>query len=87
MHAYAAVATARLHSERTGEGQHLDISLLDSYFHYHDMSVELVSASRGAMRVERMGNQIGALSPAGIFRTKTGSIWIFAFQQNHWASL
>jgi crotonobetainyl-CoA:carnitine CoA-transferase CaiB-like acyl-CoA transferase len=24
---------------------------------------------------------------AGIFRTKTGSLWIFAFQQNHWASL
>jgi crotonobetainyl-CoA:carnitine CoA-transferase CaiB-like acyl-CoA transferase len=71
VHAYAAVATALLHRERTGEGQHLDISLLDSYFHYHDMSVELVSASRGAMRVERMGNQIGALSPAGIFRTKT----------------
>jgi CoA:oxalate CoA-transferase len=87
VHAYAAVATALLHRERTGEGQHLDISLLDSYFHYHDMAVELVSASRGAMKVQRMGNQIGALSPAGIFRTKTGSLWIFAFQQNHWASL
>jgi crotonobetainyl-CoA:carnitine CoA-transferase CaiB-like acyl-CoA transferase len=87
VHAYAAVATALLHRERKGEGQHLDISLLDSYFHYHDMSVELVSASHGAMRVQRMGNQIGALSPAGIFRTKTGSIWIFAFQQNHWTSL
>jgi crotonobetainyl-CoA:carnitine CoA-transferase CaiB-like acyl-CoA transferase len=38
VHAYAAVA-ALLHRERTGEGQHLDISLLDSYFHYHDMAV------------------------------------------------
>ena len=87
VHAYAAVATALLHRERTGEGQHLDISLLDSYFHYQDMAVELLSASHGAMKVQRMGNQIGALSPAGIFRTKTGSLWIFAFQQNHWASL
>ena len=34
-----------------------------------------------------MGNQIGALSPAGIFGTKTGSLWIFAFQDNHWAKL
>jgi crotonobetainyl-CoA:carnitine CoA-transferase CaiB-like acyl-CoA transferase len=33
IHAYAAVATALLHRERTGEGQHLEISLLDSYFH------------------------------------------------------
>jgi CoA:oxalate CoA-transferase len=87
VHAYAAVATALLHRERTGEGQHLDISLLDSYFHYHDMAVELVSASHGARRVERIGNQIGALSPAGIFKTKTGGLWIFAFQDNHWASL
>jgi len=87
VHAYAAVATALLHRERTGEGQHLDISLLDSYFHYHDMAVELVSASHGAKRVERIGNQIGALSPAGIFKTKTGGLWIFAFQDNHWASL
>ncbi|MGO9267532.1 MAG: CaiB/BaiF CoA transferase family protein [Candidatus Binataceae bacterium] len=87
VHAYAAVATALLHRERTGEGQHIDISLLDSYFHYHDMAVELVSASHGAKRVERIGNQIGALSPAGIFKTKTGGLWIFAFQDNHWASL
>ncbi|HLW71443.1 MAG TPA: CoA transferase [Candidatus Binataceae bacterium] len=87
VHAYAAVATALLHRERTGQGQHLDISLLDSYFHYHDMAVQLVSASHGAMRVTRMGAQISTLSPAGIFKTKTGSIWIFAFQNNHWASL
>jgi len=87
VHAYAAVATALLHRERTGEGQHLDISLLDSYFHYHDMAVAMVSASHGEARVRRMGNQIGALSPAGIFKTKTGSLWIFAFQDNHWAKL
>ncbi|MGH7836479.1 MAG: CaiB/BaiF CoA transferase family protein, partial [Candidatus Binataceae bacterium] len=87
VHAYAAVATALLHRERTGQGQHLDISLLDSYFHYQDMAVQLVSASRGAMRVKRIGAQISTLSPAGIFKTKTGSIWIFAFQPNHWASL
>jgi crotonobetainyl-CoA:carnitine CoA-transferase CaiB-like acyl-CoA transferase len=87
VHAYAAVATALLYRERTGEGQHLDISLLDSYFHYHDMAVAMVSASHGEARVRRMGNQIGALSPAGIFKTKTGSLWIFAFQDNHWAKL
>jgi len=87
VHAYAAVATALLHRERTGEGQHLDISLLDSYFHYHDMAVSMVSASHGEAKVKRMGNQIGALSPAGIFQTKTGSLWIFAFQDNHWAKL
>jgi crotonobetainyl-CoA:carnitine CoA-transferase CaiB-like acyl-CoA transferase len=87
VHAYAAVATALLHRERTGEGQYIDISLLDSYFHYQDLAVELVSASHGERRVQRMGNQIGALAPAGIFSAKDGGLWIFAFQDNHWASL
>ena len=87
VHAYAAVATALLHRERTGEGQHLDISLLDSYFHYHDLAVELISASHGEARVKRMGNQTGALCPAGIFKAATGYLWIFAFQENHWAKL
>ncbi|MGH7988413.1 MAG: CaiB/BaiF CoA transferase family protein [Candidatus Binataceae bacterium] len=87
VHAYAAVVTALLHRERIGQGQHLDISLLDSYFHYHDLAVSMYSASGGAARVQRMGNQIGVLSPAGIFKTRTGSLWIFAFQDNHWASL
>jgi CoA:oxalate CoA-transferase len=87
VHAYAAVATALLHRERTGEGQHLDLSLLDSYFHYHDLAVEMVSASHGTAKVKRTGHQVGALSPAGIFRTKTGALWIFAFQDNHWAAL
>jgi CoA:oxalate CoA-transferase len=87
VHAYAAVATALVRRERTGEGQHLDISLLDSYFHYHDLAVELISASHGEARVKRMGNQIGALCPAGIFKAATGYLWIFAFQENHWAKL
>ena len=80
VHAYAAVATALLHRERTGEGQHLDISLLDSYFHYHDMAVSMVSASHGEARVRRVGNQIGTLSPAGIFTTKTGSLGSLPFR-------
>ncbi len=87
VHAYGAIMTALLHRERTGEGQHLDISLLDTYFHYQDMAVELVTASHGKERVRRIGNHISALSPAGIFKTKNGSLWIFAFQNNHWASL
>jgi CoA:oxalate CoA-transferase len=34
-----------------------------------------------------MGNHLSALSPAGIFKTRTGSLYIFAVQDNHWASL
>jgi crotonobetainyl-CoA:carnitine CoA-transferase CaiB-like acyl-CoA transferase len=34
-HAMGAIGYALLHRERTGKGQLLDISLLDTYFHYH----------------------------------------------------
>jgi crotonobetainyl-CoA:carnitine CoA-transferase CaiB-like acyl-CoA transferase len=87
VHAYAAVATALLYRERTGKGQHLDLSLLDSYFHYLDGSVEVLSASRGAVKVRRTGNTVAALSPASIFRTRDAALWVVAFQDNHWANL
>jgi crotonobetainyl-CoA:carnitine CoA-transferase CaiB-like acyl-CoA transferase len=60
------VATALLYRERSGKGQHLDLSLLDSYFHYLDGSVEVLTASRGAVKVRRSGNTVAALSPASI---------------------
>jgi len=41
VHAVAAIACALLYRERTGKGQHLDISLVDSYFHYHETSVHV----------------------------------------------
>jgi crotonobetainyl-CoA:carnitine CoA-transferase CaiB-like acyl-CoA transferase len=55
-------------------------------FTYHE-AVELISVSHGEARVKRRGNQIGALCPAGIFKAATGYLWIFAFQENHWAKL
>src|SRR5690242_6576478 len=50
VHALAAIACALLYRDRTGDGQYLDISLLDSYFNYHDVNVQMVSASGGAMK-------------------------------------
>src|SRR5437763_347585 len=38
-----AVGFALIHRERTGEGQYLDASLLDTYFHMHEVTVPKVS--------------------------------------------
>jgi hypothetical protein len=46
VHAVAAIACALLYRERTGKGQYLDISLVDSYFHYHETSVQAYSKRR-----------------------------------------
>jgi crotonobetainyl-CoA:carnitine CoA-transferase CaiB-like acyl-CoA transferase len=55
VHAAAAVGAALFHRERTGEGQYLDISLLDSYFHCHEMNIQAWSGSRGAIQPTRSG--------------------------------
>ena len=47
VHAALAILAALRHRDRTGRGQHLDISLLDVYYHYHEVNVHEVSMSGG----------------------------------------
>ena len=42
-----AVGFALLNAERTGTGQYLDASLLDTYFHMHELAVPVISHSQG----------------------------------------
>ncbi len=70
VHGVAAIASALLYRERTGCGQHLDISLLDSYYHCHDLNVQLYSASGGRIDPRRTGAHLPAGAPLGVFRGK-----------------
>jgi crotonobetainyl-CoA:carnitine CoA-transferase CaiB-like acyl-CoA transferase len=87
VHATCAIACALLFRERTGRGQHLDISLLDSYFGYHDLGVELHSASGGAQELVRNGLHHPTLRPTGTFKGKDKYIIIIAWLDEHWARL
>lgn len=87
VHGLAAVACALLYRERTGEGQYLDISLLDAYFHYHDIWVQSLSASGGTARPVRTGLHYAILAPAGMFKGPDGYIFVFAWMDHHWVKL
>jgi CoA:oxalate CoA-transferase len=87
VHAMGAIACALLHRERTGVGQYIDVSLLDSYFGYHDMALELYTASHGAARVERSGQHYPGMTPMGIFKGKEIYFVIVAWQDSHWVQL
>lgn len=78
VHAACALGFALLDVHRTGVGQHLDISLLDCYFHHHEMNVQAYSASGGAMVPRRAGAHHYAVAPTGIFRGPEGYIMILA---------
>jgi crotonobetainyl-CoA:carnitine CoA-transferase CaiB-like acyl-CoA transferase len=84
VHAMGAIACALLYREKTGEGQYIDISLLDSYFHCQTVAVELYSASGGKHEVKRSGLHHPFFAPAGTFKGRKWYIIILAWLDQHW---
>jgi len=74
VHAFAALGYALFHRDRTGEGTHIDISMVDSLFHMHENSVQATSITDGEYVPVRAGRHYGPVSPAGSFRGPDG--WI-----------
>ena len=86
VHALAAITSALLYRERTGKGQFVEATLLDSYFHCHEANVQVFSASRGAIKPKRAGSHHYLVCPFGIFKGKQNYIFICALDQQ-WPSL
>ncbi|MGH8337744.1 MAG: CaiB/BaiF CoA transferase family protein, partial [Gammaproteobacteria bacterium] len=78
VHALTAILAALLHSERTGEGQYVETSLLDCYFSYNDLTVQTASLSRGKVLPRRNGSHHFGVAPLGVFNGKRGGILIMA---------
>ncbi len=87
MHAVAAIACALLYRERTGKGQRLDISLLDSYFHYHETSVHAYSMSGGKHKPRRIGAHHPLYAPLGMFKGKSHYLVIMAPLDRQWPAV
>ncbi|HEY2104212.1 MAG TPA: CoA transferase [Candidatus Binataceae bacterium] len=85
VHAVGAIACALLYRERTGRGQYLDISLLDSYFNCH----EVVTADLHRRQLESGQGDAQATSivPMAIFRGTRHYICIMAPQDHLWRRL
>ena len=86
VHAALAILAALRHRDRTGEGQQLDIGLLDVYYHAQEVTVHQASASDGRLNPTRQGPHLNYLCPAGVFKAKDGWVVIMAFQ-HHWKDL
>jgi crotonobetainyl-CoA:carnitine CoA-transferase CaiB-like acyl-CoA transferase len=87
VHGLAAVACALLYRDKTGRGQHLDISLIDAYFHCHEVNVQLLSASRGAIKPKRNGSQHPSVCPIGLFKGHQDYFFIMAPIDHQWVHL
>ncbi len=90
VHAFAALGHALFHRERSGEGTHLDISMIDSLVHFHDMTIHTASMAPDGPEPIRAGRDFPTLSPAGSFRAPQGWITILcteAQMSNLWTAL
>jgi crotonobetainyl-CoA:carnitine CoA-transferase CaiB-like acyl-CoA transferase len=86
-HAMGAIACALLYREKTGAGNYIDVSLLDTYFHCQTIGVQLYSASKGAREMKASGLHHSLACPAGVFKGKKWWIIILAMTDKQWLSV
>ena len=86
VHATAAINGALLYRERTGQGQYVDIALLDAYFHCHELNVQMYSASGGDIKPTRSGTQHYAICPSGLYKGRETYLFILALP-HQWSSV
>jgi formyl-CoA transferase len=80
--AFGAVSAALVHRFRTGEGQHLDVSLLASTLGL--LPDPVAQYLESGVRPTRRGNRNPALTPAEAYRTRDGYIIVVIFNPQQW---
>ncbi len=85
LNAAFAIMAALYHRERTGEGQFIDIAMLDSIMPL--MGWVAANLLIGSQQPVLMGNDNFTAAPSGTFQTKDGYINIAANKQEQWESL
>lgn len=80
-----AIMAALFHRERTGEGQFIDVAMLDSIMpHMGWVAANLLIADRDPVP---MGNDNFTAAPSGAFKTADGYINIAANKQEQWEAV
>ena len=82
-----AIAAALFHRERTGEGQYVESTLLDTYFHMHEASIPRVSKLGGSYEQRRTGSQHPDGGPTGIFKCGDGRYITLMSLAHQWPQL
>jgi formyl-CoA transferase len=85
LNAAFAILAALYHRERTGEGQSIDVSLLDSIMPL--LGWVAANLLIGGQAPVPMGNENFTAAPSGTFATRDGHINIAANKQEQWEAL
>ncbi|MBK8129753.1 MAG: CoA transferase [bacterium] len=85
LNAAFAIMGALYHRERTGDGQFIDVALLDSIMPL--MGWVVANWMIGGQHPVMMGNENFTAAPSGVFRAKDGFMNIAANKQEQWEAL
>lgn len=84
LHAALAVLAALRHRDRTGEGQHIDVSLLDAMWF---QSTGYLTLGALGIPLPRMGNQFRIAAPASAYRAQDGWVMAGVLLDSQWRRL
>ncbi len=84
LHGAIGALAALRHRDRTGEGQHVDVALLDAMLFQSNGLPTL-----GAMGVapDRMGNEFGFAVPCNVYACSDGPVYAGVLLDSHWRTL
>jgi crotonobetainyl-CoA:carnitine CoA-transferase CaiB-like acyl-CoA transferase len=74
LHGFGAICAALYMRERTGEGQHIDLSLNECLAHLLDNFYVMYQITGGRVVPKRTGSHHPSVSPMGVFRARDGFI-------------
>lgn len=80
VHAFSAIGYALFNRERTGEGQWMDISMIDCLFHMHEVNLQVPQLTGGEFKPGPIGNHHQLLCPCGVFKGPQGHIALLIVQ-------
>ena len=84
LHGALGALAALCHRQRTGEGQHVDVSLLDALLFQSNGYLTLGALG---MPYPRMGNEYVFAAPANVYACRDGHVYLGVVLDSHWRTL
>ena len=79
VHAFASIGYALFNRERTGDGQWMDISMIDCLFAMHEINVQVPQVNP-AFVAKRVGTHHPLICPCGVFKSPDGYMSLLVVQ-------
>ncbi|MBT7562183.1 MAG: CoA transferase, partial [Proteobacteria bacterium] len=84
LHGAVGILAALAHRNRTGEGQHVDVALVDSLLF---QSNGCLTSGKLGISLPKMGNQSSVAAPVNNYQCADGNVYLAVVLDRHWKAL